>query len=76
MNQCLTTHGMLAATVTESIGLLMQIEDFSSFDRLISVTTRVVMFCRRLMRTLQLKQPHLTRMIVSRLNPFGSSTHN
>ena len=31
----------------------MQIEDFSSFDRLISVTTRVVMFCRRLMRTLQ-----------------------
>ena len=31
----------------------MQIEDFSSFDRLISVTTTVVMFCRRLMRTLQ-----------------------
>ena len=34
MNQSLTTHGMLSTTMIGGIGALMEIKNFSSFDRL------------------------------------------
>ena len=55
MNQSLTTHGMLSTTMTGGIGALMEIKNFSSFDRLISVTTRVLAVCRLFRSTIQSK---------------------